>query len=589
MASCGTCASGLLCGPTAANVCGPYNERSSPICNADKWCWSIPTPQGNALYDAFVASSNDQWAVGTLGTAIHWDGASWSGSYGIADGAQLNGVFASGSAVFAVGEKGTIVSYKSGAWSTMTSPTTYSLGGIWGSSGTDVWAVGDAGTLLHFTAGKWTSATSPTTEALRKIWGTSATNIWAVGNGVILHYDGTNWGLTSAGANDLQDVSGSSASEVWAGGTGGILKFNGTSWSQASTAATVALWAPSAGKVWFAQTSYSSWYGNSFTVSLLEGGVVSATSKLVMPIHRIVAGLAVGDDGLMLRHDGSVSWSQLGYRADASVSHTGISGTSTSDVWLANTMGLIHWDGSSWKSVPVPEKVYPVEVHAAGPSDLWIDERNTLHRFNGSAWTTSASASFLGQKLMRGFSSSDVWLIEDDSKYSPLVVNHFDGTSWSTALTPWSNMTLTASDAWGSAANDFWVAGSGGLIHWDGSTWTSSSTTATARVHGTSKADAWAVDKDGNMTHWNGSAWSPSALPSGAKATNVWSISSSQAIAFGYDSRRRSYRFDGTTWVKAAPILAQTYYMDTRIFGLVSGGKGTAWAAAGNQVLRYNP
>ncbi|HEX9399600.1 MAG TPA: hypothetical protein VF912_05775 [Anaeromyxobacter sp.] len=85
---------------------------TASACSADGWCWENPLSQGNPLEAVWARSATDAWAVGTGGTALHWDGS---------------------------------------AWSKVTSGTTvYELRGIWGTSATDLRAVGDFGMVLRY-------------------------------------------------------------------------------------------------------------------------------------------------------------------------------------------------------------------------------------------------------------------------------------------------------------------------------------------------------------------------------------------------------------------------------------------------------
>jgi hypothetical protein len=69
-----------------------------------KSVWGAPSNGGTA--------SKDVWAVGEVGTILHWDGTSWSES---------------------------------------PSGTNEDLADVWGSGAHDVWAVGYSGNILHWT------------------------------------------------------------------------------------------------------------------------------------------------------------------------------------------------------------------------------------------------------------------------------------------------------------------------------------------------------------------------------------------------------------------------------------------------------
>jgi hypothetical protein len=65
------------------------------VCSADNWCWRNPLPQGNWLGAIWGSGASDVWAVGGLGTILHWDGSAWTSvSSGTTNG--LSGVWGSG-------------------------------------------------------------------------------------------------------------------------------------------------------------------------------------------------------------------------------------------------------------------------------------------------------------------------------------------------------------------------------------------------------------------------------------------------------------------------------------------------------------
>src|SRR5206468_1934584 len=70
--------------------------------------------------------------------------------------------------------------------------------------------------------------------------------------------------------------------------------------------------------------------------------------------------------------------------------------------------------------------------------------------------------------------------------------------------------TSDLSRVWGTADNDAWAVGSGGVIlHYDGANWSkvpSHTGQDFAGLSGTSAGDAWAVGSD-VLAHWDGTAW----------------------------------------------------------------------------------
>jgi len=153
--------------------------------------WAVQGgPTTESLGAVFALDDSHVWAVGGIGTAIHYDGTSWSKkdsglveqgksapylygvsgsdpehvwatSYGLvyffdgsswskqdAGGAKLSGIEMAGDrAGWAAGQKGTVVSFDGKSWSTEDSGTTADLTGV-SATENSVWAVGIKGTIL---------------------------------------------------------------------------------------------------------------------------------------------------------------------------------------------------------------------------------------------------------------------------------------------------------------------------------------------------------------------------------------------------------------------------------------------------------
>lgn len=169
------------------------------VVGTDGWGLLDPLPATSDLYDVWVSSSSDVFAVGKGGTVVRYDGAGWTtDNCGISK--NLNGVWGSSSDnVFAVAATGEIVHYDGTAWSQMTSPAeTSHLADVWGSSSSNVFAVGNGGTVIHYDGNSdnvWSEMNVGTlSENLYDVWGTSSVDVYAVGDkGTLLHYDGNAW------------------------------------------------------------------------------------------------------------------------------------------------------------------------------------------------------------------------------------------------------------------------------------------------------------------------------------------------------------------------------------------------------------
>jgi hypothetical protein len=110
---------------------------------------------------------------------------------------------------------------------------------------------------------------------------------------------------------------------------------------------------------------------------------------------------------------------------------------------------------------------------------------------------------------------------------------------------------------WGSSGTDIFAVGcDGGILHYDGSTWSpmSSGTTACLMdVWGSSSTDVFAVgsyyDGDGSWVsatlHYDGSTWSTMEIGTTNSLRGVWGSSGSDVFAVGYGTIRH---YDGSTW-----------------------------------------
>ena len=159
-----------------------------------------------SLNDVWGSSASDVWAVGrdevpdpSNGVILHFDGTAWTPVFQHENltpnaiwGSSATNIFVAG---FQVGETssgdftvaGAIWRYDGTAWTPMTLPSTAVLNEIWGTSPTDVFAVGEDGVVLHFDGNAWT-VTTPTKNALLGVWGTSPGDVFATGmGGTILH------------------------------------------------------------------------------------------------------------------------------------------------------------------------------------------------------------------------------------------------------------------------------------------------------------------------------------------------------------------------------------------------------------------
>lgn len=285
------------------------------------WCPYGPLPTTNSVRGLWGTGPNNIWAVGLLGTILHFDGAKWA--LDPASG-QL-----SGGAVDA----------------------------LWGSSSTDVWAVGEGGKILHYNGSAWSgdaAGSSLTTKELRAIWGSAANDIWAVGDaGTILHYDGSAWSVNPQSGvittSNMRAVPGISKNDVWATGSDAFfIHYDGSSWTAA----------PESGKL---------------TTSNVHAAFAIATNDI----------WGVGALGILVHYDGT-SWSLSPESGmDTNVTMRAVWASSGSNVWNVGTSGTdLHYDGTSWSPVSSGVSVTLWGMWGSSASDIWASgDGGTLLRY----------------------------------------------------------------------------------------------------------------------------------------------------------------------------------------------------------------
>lgn len=304
---------------------------------------------GKSPNEIYALSGSELWK---------FDGNQWSNQ---TTSSLFNITAISGSAtgkIFGAGACGAMFFYDDGAWVLITDLlTTTGLNGIWGSSSNDIFAVGELGVILHYDGTTWSKMVSPTTSTLYGIWGASASDVFAVGlNGTILHYDGSQWSqMANSDTNALYSVSGSGPDNVYAVGYNHtVLRYTGSGWNLISAQWGLTfhdVWVSSSGKAYCVADSYTCGWGCSYTrrIELFDGA----------------------------------NWSY--FYSNSSQPMQSIWGSSDEDIYLGSRDMVIHYDGSSWASVPLADLWQAYDVFGLAEDDVYI-VGNSIFHFNGIEW-----------------------------------------------------------------------------------------------------------------------------------------------------------------------------------------------------------
>lgn len=99
---------------------------------------------------------------------------------------------------------------------------------------------------------------------------------------------------------------------------------------------------------------------------------------------------------------------------------------------------------------------------------------------------------------------------------------------------------------WGSDANNFWaVGGSGTIVHWNGSTWStqpSGTSHGLNGVWGSAANGLWTVSGGGTIAHGDGSAWARQIIGTAGGLNGVWGIDANSIWAVGSGGTILRYR-----------------------------------------------
>jgi hypothetical protein len=275
----------------------------------------------------------------------------------------------------------------------------------------------------------------------------SATNVWAVGrdDGSMLagNWNGTAWSsvpVTSAPCSvfesdcQLTGVSGDSASDVIAVGNG-ILNTYPT---------------------WTASALAFQWQGSAWQPMTLPSGLSYDAMEHVQafsPTDTWAVGVGTSGSSTVaaaLNWNGK-TWTQVATPISTTndLAINAISGSSASDIWVVGqtatagyrnrqfTSVAMHYNGSAWTQVTLPDSSGLLDVATLSPTDAWaLAADGSVLNWNGSAWTVVTQLAE-GNTVLAALSATDIWV------GGVVSLTHYNGTTWSSAPIPSGISTLT--------------------------------------------------------------------------------------------------------------------------------------------------
>jgi len=345
--------------------------------------------------------------------------------------------------------------------------------------GTDdlVFAVGEKGAIIRRQGLSWTPMKSPTKKALHCVYGFGPDDVYVGGeNGIILHFDGSEWTKVDTGLGVFNDVT---LRGAW--GYDGHLFLVGDKGTVFHTGE---------GK-WVKEDSLSSY------------NLVAVWGVSLVDVY------VAGAGGTVLRRIGG-AWSSSQVTAGSTVLNA-IHGLSSNELWTGGTKGqIVVHDSAGW-APKLSNDAYERNLHgvwAFGPKDVWfVGEEGVLVHSEQGKWNMSEIAG----PYYKNHSFHGLWGRSGESNEAWAVgamgaILHYDGVDWTDEQ---SAPVVDLNDVAGTGWDDVAVVGGDGLVvFFDGESWsgpdrvTDRELTAVAR----SGQTYLAVGKQGTVVEFAGAA-----------------------------------------------------------------------------------
>lgn len=268
----------------------------------------------------------------------------------------------------------------------------------------------------------------------------------------------------------------------------------------------------------------------------------------------------------------------------------GVWGTSPDDVWAVGGTAteplVLHYDGASWSRVPVPGQARLWNVYGFGIADVYaVGEHGLVLHFDGHEWAISSSGTDATLYGLWGASGEDVWLAGGsviDPAGSATLLRGTGAEFHPVADLPDALRPSALFKVHGFDPTDVLVAGTSGMLHYDGATWMQEPVPSSEPLHstwGSGPDDIYAVGgRDyAEIVHYDGNAWSVVDLGIGTSLAGVFVSSDGSAYAVGPSGWVIEIGADGRLSQAALPDLGPSLYLH----GVWGDEAGTTYVVGG--------
>lgn len=440
------------------------------------------------------------------------------------------------------------------------------------------WAVGSNYDAWHWDGTSWQAVPIPATAFVNAVSIVAENDVWAVASALtsffpivydsaFYHWNGLFWQEVAIPESEsigmIRDLKMITTDFGLAAGSQGILRWDGTEWSKIDTNSVNAV-------------------------------------DLIAPDD----GWAVGDDGLILRWNGT-TFTEYDNPFDLSFAPLhDVHMLGTPEVWIVGALrNIAYWNGSEWTVTSAPPAPGdPKTIHMNASDDGWIisvdpsiGSWNYLWRWDGNEWSV-ANDLLPAERL----SLLDIHMVDETTGWiagSRGLLLSWDGTNWAAVDQPLPNWPLQtifyAVDALGPTA--VWATGQtayqASIVRWNGRRWLAESISFNGILRDlviVSGGEGWAVGQSGFVFHRSGGpTWDQVDTPTNQADLHGVTAVDGQVWVVGRNTSLPTsgliWRWDGADWHSLEANTERTL----RDISMLSSSEG--WAVGDHStILRWD-
>lgn len=399
-----------------------------------RWEWG-DSPTTRSLHAMWGSSSREIFAVGDLGRIIEYDGELWHNVESNTDWSLSDIWGRSRSDIYAVGQ-GTITHFDGESWTPLRDVPAEAFNAVWGDNNATYFVTLQGSIYERRDAGLKSVFHSPNLY-LAAIAGSDRTGLIAGGsNGITVIRERSNWRSTEQDAQtQYESASMGNDGTLFVAGygpTGGFVRSRQEQEPWAERAA------PTEGveKIWAADHDHA--FGMRYD-NILHRLVGSTWDQIPAPGFENAQQLfGFGQINVVIAEDSLVGWFDGTNWSTNSVG-TGVRvmdiwGLAPDNLWVVSYDGRVYaWNGLSW--ILMSQFDSAVAISGTSSQDVWVAESwLILHHYDGHEWTETRvnyEPGYFTRPQLLAIASNDVFMIGHGSK-----VQRFDGSGWSTESTP---------------------------------------------------------------------------------------------------------------------------------------------------------